>query len=143
MDRKQHIQEYLSNGFNCAQAVAAAFAERVNKDHKTILAATAGFGGGMGRQAMTCGAVTGAITILGFAKGQTIAKDAAAKEASYSAVRDFSNEFTRLNGSLICKELLNCDISTSEGFELHKQGAHKEKCFQCISSSIEILEKML
>jgi C_GCAxxG_C_C family probable redox protein len=143
MEREQLIKEYLMNGFNCAQVVAVAFSEKVNKDKKTLLAAAAGFGGGMGRQAMTCGAVTGAVIVLGFAEGQTEALNSAAKELTYKDVRDFFVQFTKIHRSVTCKNLLNCDISTPEGFELHKKGCHKEKCYQCIETAMEILDNIL
>jgi C_GCAxxG_C_C family probable redox protein len=143
MERKQLIKEYLMNGFNCAQVVAVAFSEKVNKDKKTLLAAASGFGGGIGRQAMICGAVTGAVIVLGFDKGQTEALDSAAKELTYKNVHDFFTRFTNINGSVICRDLLNCDISTPEGLELHKKGCHTEKCFRYIETSMEILDNML
>jgi C_GCAxxG_C_C family probable redox protein len=143
MDRKQMIKEYLKNGFNCAQIVAVTFSEKVNKDNKTLLAAASGFGGGIGRQAMTCGALTGAVIVLGFSKGQTEAGDSAAKELTYKSVRDFFSHFKKIHGAVLCRELLDCDISTPEGFEIHSKGCHLEKCCQYIETSIDILDNML
>lgn len=143
MDRKQIIKEKLKNGFNCAQIVAVAFSEKVNKDEKTILSATAGFGAGIGRQAMTCGALSGAVVVIGLAKGQTEANDKISKELTYASVRDLFSQFNTIYGSSLCKELLGCDISTPEGFEIHKSGCNAEKCERYIESSIEILSKIL
>ncbi len=142
MDRKQIIKEKLKNGFNCAQVVAVAFSDKVNKDEKTILAATAGFGGGIARQAMTCGALTGAVIALGLAKGQTEANDSVAKDLTYNSVRNLFAQFIKIHGSTSCKELLGCDISTPEGLEIHKQGCNTEKCVRYIETSMEILDKM-
>lgn len=143
MERTLLIKENLKNGFNCAQVVAVAFAGRVNKEKETLLAAASGFGGGIGRQAKTCGAVSGVVIVLGFAKGQTKAMDSVAKESTYQSVRDFCTKFKEMHGAISCKELLDCDISTPEGFELHKKGCHIEKCFRYIETSIEILDDML
>jgi hypothetical protein len=81
--------------------------------------------------------------VLGFAEGQTKALDSVAKEMTYKDVRDFFAHFTKIHGSVTCKDLLKCDISTPEGFELHKNGCHKEMCYRYIESSMEILDKML
>ncbi len=143
MKRKQYIEEYLKSGFNCAQIVALAFAEKVNKDEKTVLAAAAGFGGGIGRQAMICGALSGAVIILGFAKGQTVALDSNAKEMTYKSVRDLFSLFKETHGAVICKDLLECDISTPDGLENHKNGCNTEKCIRYVESSMNILNDLL
>ncbi len=141
MDKKQQIKEYLQKGFNCAQAVAVAFADELGYDKKTMLAASAGFGGGIGRQAMTCGALTGATIVLGFTKGQTENNDLATKAKCYQAVQDFFMEFKKVHGATTCKDLLNCDISTPEGFDIHKRGDHKAMCLSFIETAVGILEK--
>lgn len=142
MYRKQIIKEKLKNGFNCAQIVAAEFSNNVNVNEKTILAATAGFGGGISRQAMTCGALTGGAVVLGLAKGNTEAMDTASKDLTYNSVRDLFAQFVKIHGSTSCKELLGCDINTPEGLAIHKTGCNAEKCEKYIETSIEILEKI-
>jgi len=142
MDREQQIKEILQNGFNCAQAVASIFAKPLKQDQKTMLSAAAGFGGGMGRQALTCGALTGATIVLGFDRGQTKDGDSKTKAACYQSVQDFFAQFVKIHGATACKDLLRCDISSPEGFELHKSGIHKEMCLDFIKSAIEILDKM-
>jgi C_GCAxxG_C_C family probable redox protein len=143
MDKKQQFQEYLQNGFNCAQAVAIVFAQQLNIEKKTMLAATAGFGGGMGRQAMTCGALTGATIVLGFDRGQVENKDSVAKDLCYKSVQELFTQFTKIHGSTACKDLLNCDISTHEGFEIHKKGEHSQMCLGFIETVIDILGDMI
>ena len=36
-------------------------------------------------------------------------------------VREFAGRFTDRHGSLVCRELLGCDLSTPEGFQLAKE----------------------
>ena len=45
-ERKAH--DLFLSGYNCAQAVAAAFSEKMGTDEKTVLKMASGFGGGMG-----------------------------------------------------------------------------------------------
>jgi C_GCAxxG_C_C family probable redox protein len=142
MDRDQQIKEILQNGFNCAQAVALLFAKPLKQEQKTMLSAAAGFGGGMGRQAMTCGALTGACIVLGFDRGQVVHGDSETKAACYQSVQDFFGKFVKIHGATACKDLLGCDISSPEGFELHKSGLHKEMCLGFIKSAVDILDKM-
>ena len=73
-----------------------------------------GFGGGMGRMADTCGAVTGAFMVLGLKYGQS-SPDREAKEEDLRTDQGLCRAVQGTNGSLVCRDLLDCDISTPEG----------------------------
>jgi hypothetical protein len=52
--------------------------------------------------------------------------------------------FTERNGTIVCRDLLGCDISTQEGFERAKQqGLFDTVCTKLVKDSVEILEDML
>ena len=61
MDKKELAIAKHDIKFNCAQAVACAFAEEVGVDEKVLFTAAEGFGLGMGGTEGTCGALSGAI----------------------------------------------------------------------------------
>ena len=66
---EQHVERALENhhkGYNCAQAVACAYAELAGVDEETLFKLTEGFGFGMGDGKDVCGAITGAVTLAGF-----------------------------------------------------------------------------
>jgi len=79
-----------------------------------------GFGGGMGRLAETCGAVTGAFMAMGLKFGAATA-EREAREPIYARVRELAARFKACHGSLICRDLLGCDLSTPEGFALAQE----------------------
>ncbi len=93
---------------------SSAYAESLGLEEKTALKIAAGFGGGMGRMAETCGAVTGALMALGLKYGGAT-PDPQAKETAYQRVREFAARFKASHGSLACRDLLECDIGTAEG----------------------------
>jgi C_GCAxxG_C_C family probable redox protein len=133
----------FADGFNCSQAVFSAYAEDFGLDDATALKIASGFGGGMGRMADTCGAVTGAFMVLGLKDGQA-SSDRKAKEAIYARIRDFAERFKGRNGSLVCRDLLGCDISTFVGLQHSKD----EKllttiCPKVVQDACEVLEEML
>jgi len=132
----------FAEGFNCAQAVLSVYAEHLGLDRETALKLAAGFGGGMGRMASMCGAVTGAFMVLGLQYGGTTT-DREAKEAIYARVREFADRFKARNGSLVCRELLGCDISHPEGLRQAKESsAFTDICPAFIQNACEILEEM-
>jgi len=143
-NRSDKAVSIFKEGINCSQAVLSSFADDFGLDKDMALKLAAGFGGGMGRMAQTCGAVTGAYMVIGLKHGAVTAQDRAAKEHTYQVVRDFNDRFKARNKSLICKELLNCDISTPEGFEEAKQkGLLTTVCPKMVRDAVEILEEMM
>lgn len=106
-----HALETFQNGFACSQAVLSAFAAELGLPVELALKLAAPFGGGIARRGEMCGAVTGALMVLGLKSGNTTAQDQAAKEFTYQQVEKFVARFTERNGSLTCRDLLDCDIS--------------------------------
>ncbi len=143
MNRVETAVSRFAAGFNCSQAVFSAYSERFGLDEKTALKIAAGFGGGMGRMAETCGAVTGALMVLGLKYGGT-SPDRQAKELAYERVRTFADRFKACHGSLACRDLLGCDLSTAEGQEAARQNnLFATMCPKFVRDAAEILEEML
>ena len=66
----------------------------------------AGFGGGVGRMRMMCGAVSGIVMLVGLDCGQTEGSDREGKSACYKVVQELLAKSKEDNGSLICAEIL-------------------------------------
>ena len=131
-------------GFNCSQAVLFVYAEEFGLCRETALKIACGFGGGMGRMALTCGAVTGAFIVIGLKYGNIEANEKEIKEKTYGLVREFARRFEERNGSSICRELLGCDISEPEGLRSAKEnGLFTSVCPGMVREAVEILEEMM
>ena len=140
---KQAVERFRK-GFNCSQAVLSVYAEEFGLCRETALKIACGFGGGMGRMARTCGAVTGAFMVIGLKYGNVDANEKVIKEKTYGLVREFARRFEKRNGSSICKELLGCDISGQEGLKSAKDnGLFASVCPGLVRDAVEILEEML
>ena len=131
----------FQGGHSCSQAVFSTYAEPLGVDEQTAMKVAAGFGGGMGRMGHTCGAVTGAMMALGLKYG---GRGRQGKEKTYELVRQFAERFKARHGSLDCKDLLGCDISTPEGRQrIEQQGLHSTLCPQFVRTAAEIVEELL
>lgn len=143
MDNVDRAVALFEQGFNCAQAIVGAYGEQLGLSREMALKLACGFGGGM-RMGQTCGAVTGAFMVLGLEHGQTDAKDRRPKEKTYELVRQFVEKFESRNGSVMCKELLGCDISTTEGMKTaHERDLFVSFCPRMVRDAAEIIEQML
>ena len=136
MDHVKEAVQLFEEKYVCSQAVFAAFSEDLGLDKEQALKIGACFGSGM-RKAEVCGACTGALMALGLKYGES-------KEASNEACERFLDEFEKENGSYICRDLLECDISTPEGVEYAvENNLFKEFCPKMVESASIILQKIL
>jgi len=104
--RIQQAVENFMAGYGCCQSVVAAFADLYGMDRNTALRIGAGFGAGVGRLRMMCGAVSGIVTLTGLQCGSTDGNDREAKAHCYAVVRRLLEQFKQRNTSIICAEIL-------------------------------------
>lgn len=93
-------------GYGCCQSVVAAFAGLYGLDDAMAKRIAAGFGGGVGRMRMMCGAVSALVILVGLDCGQTDGADSEGKSACYRVVQQLLAQSKAENGSIICAELL-------------------------------------
>ncbi len=134
----------FNNGFNCCQSVLLAYCREFGLDSQVASKLSTGFGGGMGRMAGVCGAVTGAFMVLGLKYGKMRAEDNEPKQKTYKLVRKFAEKFKVRNDSIVCKDILGYDISTPQGLRTAREEALFSKlCPKFVQDAVEILEEML
>ena len=104
--RVDRAVDYFMQGYGCCQSVVAAFADMYGLDEKLALKIAAGFGGGVGRMRMMCGAVSGIVMLVGLEEGQTEGADREGKSHCYKIVQQLLEESKQQNGSIICAEIL-------------------------------------
>ena len=99
------VENFMA-GYGCCQSVVAAFADLYGLDDTLAKKIAAGFGGGVGRMRMMCGAVSGIVMLTGLDCGQTEGSDREGKSACYKVVQELLEKSKEANGSLICAEIL-------------------------------------
>ena len=139
----QKAKDLFESGCNCSQSVITAFADVLKIDEQTARKLSIGLGGGVGRMREVCGAVSGAAVILGSVCGGEKADN---KEAAYTSVREFADEFKAFSGSIICRELLGLDENAQESAkpqERTQQYYQTRPCSQLVYQAALIIEKKL
>ncbi len=144
MNRVERAVSCFKEGFSCSQAMLSSYGPQLGLNHELALKVSGAFGGGMARMGETCGAVTGAFMVIGLKYGKTKFEDEQAKEKTYSLVKEFVDRFKSRNGSIVCRELLGCDISTPEGRDLAKEkNLFATLCPKFVQDAAEIIEQIL
>jgi len=131
-------------GFSSSQAVVSSFSEDLGLDKETARKISCGFGAGMARTGNICGAVTGAMMVIGLKYGKAMANDDAAKERTYALVQEFITKFRVKNGSINCTDILGYDLCDPEQRkQAHESGVVATKCPEFARDAAVILEKIL
>lgn len=126
--------------YNCSQAVFSVYGKLLGVDRDTCLKIASVFGGGINRTGNVCGAVTGALMAIGLKIGE---KQSIDPLGSHSLANEFINKFKDLNKTIICKELIDHELLTTEDVDhAFKSGAFNN-CPKFIKDAAEILEEIL
>ena len=145
MTHGERAEQNFRCGYNCAQSVVLAFGDVTGLDDRTAAMLSSSFGGGMGRLREVCGAVSGALTVLGLVQGYADPDDPDAKKAHYHRVQEFARRFCEKNGSIICRELLS-GVQTVGGSdpEQRTESYYKKRpCPALCRCAAEILDEMI
>lgn len=136
--------KYFTDGYNCAQAVFAAFHEKMGMTESQALKLSSAFGGGMGRLREVCGAVSGMFMVLGTLYGYDDAKADVEKKALYSKVQKLADEFKDEYKTIICRELLGVDgVQKPDPSPRNPEYYAKRPCLAFVRSAAKILSDFI
>ena len=109
IDYAAKAKELFFQGYNCAQAVFCAFADKYGLDVSISYRISSSFGGGMGRMREVCGSVSGMFMAAGLIYGYDISDEKTAKAEHYKLIQFLAEEFKKRNEkhSIICREILD------------------------------------
>jgi len=140
--REELARATFARSYNCAQSVLSAFSDMYDLDRSIALRLANGFGGGL-RTGELCGALTGGTMVIGLLCGFSEEGDMERKAFCNQKTYEFLERFRAENGSVLCRELLDCDIHKPEGFEDAKAKlGHETICPNVIGTAVSILESM-
>ncbi|MGX8694858.1 MAG: C-GCAxxG-C-C family protein [Prevotella sp.] len=144
--RMRCAEEHFMQGFNCSQSVAVAFADVYGYTEEQMLRVSAGFGAGIGRMRMSCGAFNALALLAGLDCGSVTPGDREGKSYNYKIVQQLAARFKEEHGSLICSELLKLKRDAPLSYEASERTAEyyqKRPCVRQIISAARIYAEYL
>ena len=141
----QKAMNLFKEGFNCSQSVFLAYEDLYSIDQCTALKLSSSFGGGMGRLREVCGSVSGMFLTAGILYGYDSPADRTAKTEHYRRIQELAQSFEKLNGSIVCRELLGLD-QKKESYvpeERTKDYYKKRPCVQIVGCAAYIMEEYI
>jgi C_GCAxxG_C_C family probable redox protein len=140
-------KELFAQGYNCAQSVVLAYHDIIGLDKSTAAMASSGFGGGFGRMREVCGCVSGMTFVSGFIAPFTDPSSLSEKKENYRVVQSMAEEYSNINGSIICRELLAGEVAgkpiTYEPSERTEEYYQKRPCKELVGIAAEILGRKI
>lgn len=121
-----------NKGYNCAQAVCAVFADKVNLDEDTLFRLCEGFGAGTGNMQGACGALSAAVILAGLYNSGGKDSKIRTKGSTYRLTAKINNEFAERIGSIYCKDI--------KGIET---GNILKSCDGCILEAVQIIQEYI
>jgi len=142
-DEVEQTVACFKEGFNCTQAVLSTYGPQFGLDRENAVKIAKAFGSGMGMGG-TCGAVTGALMVIGLKHARLKGRSLFSKDRTEEIAREFVARFKARNETTECRELLGCDLGTPEGIKTAKKEKHfKKHCPKFVQDAAEILEEIL
>ena len=111
-------RNYANQGYLCSEAVLLAAKAWWGTQDKLIPRIATGFGAGVGRQGLICGAISGGIMALGIQYGRD---ESTKNNTPYWFAQELTKRFRDRFGTLVCRELTGCDLSTEAGQRKYKE----------------------
>lgn len=145
MNHEEKAKDLFQSGYNCAQSVFAAYAEELGMDFETALKVSSSFGAGMGRLREICGTVSGMFMVVGLALGYSTNANKDEKTEHYKRIQYLAAEFEKMNGSIICRELLGLDHKKDSPTPSDRTTEYYKKrpCKELVGDACKILDKYL
>ena len=140
MDRQLKAAQLFLDGYNCAQAVAAAFSDVRGLTPEFSARMASSFGGGMGRMREVCGAVSGMLMVTSLLYGYDPTLGDGVKKAHYALVQKLAGEFRQEAGHIVCRELLKNPPSDPNPTPRTKEFYEKRPCARFVMLATRILE---
>lgn len=137
------VCEQFNQGIDCSQIVLGYAADKVGISSDKALKVSAAFGGGMW-VGHICGCVTGALMAFGLKYGHSEPNETEQKNTLLAKKAAFEQKFAEENKSVICKEILDYDLSKPEEMaQIMEKNLLFTVCPKVICSACKILDEML
>ena len=134
----------FDEGHSCSQAILATYGPPLGITEELALKLASPFGSGMARLGETCGVVTGALMTIGLKYEKVVQESEDSRSATYDLAGEFLARFTARHGSLCCRELIGCDLSTPEGCKhARTTGLYDKVCANLVREGAAILGELL
>ena len=138
--RLSQVFWYFQNGTCGAQAIIATYGDLYDISRETALRMACGFSGGIGLTGEVCSLVVGATVLLGMKNGPRTVKQRDTYEDTVEIAKCFVKDFKMKHNTVVCREIIQYDISTPEAYAKAHELDKFQPCIGCTKTVVDLLE---
>ena len=143
MDRAERAVELFSRGHACSQAVLVVWSVDLGLDETTAARLAAPFAGGM-QLGSLCGALTGALMVIGLARCSASCASREGRAVTIEPTLELSKRFEERFGSLTCPGVLGRDLREAGVRQRAREdGLFASRCAPAVRAATLMLEDLL
>ncbi len=143
---KAEIIKLFEGKRHCSQVVISQWVDELGLDEETAIRMMAPFGGG-GFCGETCGAVAGALAVIGAGYGHYELGDEEQNAIMIAKTNEFTAKFKEKFGTVVCRELLKeYDVDFSRPGDMERAAetpAFVEACPNYVKGALDILDEIM
>lgn len=141
MDRETLVR-LTDEGYDCAQLVIKAFEKELGESYPAAMKSVSCMSMGL-LQGTLCGAVIGALTVIGFKYGSEV-PDISSKGMCMIMRERFFMEFRKTVNGSTCPEILGLDVRINEdNIRALKENVYTERCPDMFLEIIRIVKEVI
>lgn len=133
MNHKIQAITNFEKGYNCAQAVACAYADDLGIDEELLFRLTEGFGGGFTHMGYMCGTLSGLTIVESYRKCRDMKHMPNGKLETYAHIQPIIQAFQKEIKAVNCKDILE------KGDQTLINGK-KKCCRSCVMMACDLLD---
>jgi C_GCAxxG_C_C family probable redox protein len=143
---KKSIAMMAVERFHCSQAVATVGQEKLGRGNDDVIRAMGAFGGGLGGNGEVCGALAGALAVIGlrYSRARADEKENPKMWAdTQEMVRRFRDEIVKRAGTIYCRDIAQVNWRDRAETKAFYQGDKVKKCIRIVGETALLLGEML
>lgn len=144
--RKKAIEMMAVQRFHCSQALAAAGQEKLGRGSDEVIRAMGAFGGGLGGNGEVCGALAGALAVIGLRYSRARADEKENPKMWADAqemVRRFRDEIVNQAGTIDCRDIAGVNWLDRAEVKAFYTGDKVKNCIRIVGQTALVLGEML
>ena len=144
----QKVDHYMQLSHNCAQTTFLALSEQFGLENKDMVKALTPLPG-IAERGETCGAVTGALLVLGLVFGRDNLSDWEAYRKSLKPTNEFCDRFVEEMGSTMCGDIVESkfgqrlDLREPEQLAQFQESDATQKCSKVVQTAVRIAADLI
>ena len=137
----EYATELMRKGYMCSGSVVMAYARAFGFEKELAARISSGFAGGMA-QGKTCGAVTGAVMVIGLKYGAGMVRDQYAKDLCFQMTQEFFHRFESRRRTTECQQIHRLNHINPTDPELSRKLRKSGICYGVVQDAVGIIEEL-